>query len=53
MLGIRNCFKLVLTSGDIFVKSNTDLYKIPRFGIPKDISSFLAVLGKAKIKGAK
>jgi peptidoglycan/xylan/chitin deacetylase (PgdA/CDA1 family) len=46
-------FETAFTTEKDVIKSKTNLHKIPRFGIPKDISSFIAVLGKAKIKGAK
>ena len=47
----KQFFETAYTTEKDVINSNTDLYKIPRYAVAKDISSFLSILGKAKIKG--
>ncbi len=46
---VKEFFDTAFTTEKSSLSKNTDLHKIPRFAIPKDISSFLAVLLKAKL----
>jgi peptidoglycan/xylan/chitin deacetylase (PgdA/CDA1 family) len=47
---VKQFYKTAFTTEKNPVKPTTDNYTIPRYPIPKDLASFLAVLTKAKIK---
>ncbi|WP_297889842.1 polysaccharide deacetylase family protein [Sulfurihydrogenibium sp.] len=48
----KEFFKTAFTTEKNPIKPTTDLYTIPRYSIPKDMTSFLAILTKAKIKNS-
>ena len=48
---VKQFFETAYTTEKDVVNPNTDLHKIPRYAVAKDISSFFAILGKAKLKG--
>lgn len=47
---VKDFFKTAFTTEKNIVKPNTDRYAIPRYPVPKDFTSFLAILTKAKVK---